>query len=167
QKHPVITEIVQEIASPERRALLAFAILYHDVGKGEGKGHVERGAPLIREAARRLHFSPADVDSLEFLERSHLIMTHLALLRDLEEQNLIIQFAKAMQSLEILAMLHVLTFCDVKAANPEAMTDWKAALLDLLYIKARYVLQRGAFTKEKVSEMVQRVLVEVLRLFPL
>ncbi|HEX5038185.1 MAG TPA: [protein-PII] uridylyltransferase [bacterium] len=167
QRHPVITEIVKSLTAPDRRSLLAFAILYHDVGKGEGKGHVERGAPLIREAARRLHFPQADVEALEFLELSHLIMTHVAFRRDLEEQNLIIQFAKAMQSLELLAMLHVLTFCDVKAANPEAMTDWKAALLDLLYVKTREVLQKGTFTKEKVSELVQRVLVEVLRLFPL
>jgi [protein-PII] uridylyltransferase len=167
QSRPTITQIVREIASPERRALLAFAVLYHDVGKGEGKGHVERGAPLIREGARRLKFAAADVDALEFLERSHLIMTHVAFRRDLEEQNLIIQFAKAMQSLEILAMLYVLTFCDVKAANPEALTDWKAALLDVLYLKTRDVLQKGTFTKEKVSELVERVFVEVIRRFPL
>ena len=36
-----------------------------------------------------------------------------------------------------------------------------------LYLKTRDVLQKGTFTKEKVSEMVPRVLVEVLRSFPL
>jgi [protein-PII] uridylyltransferase len=167
RKHTTVTGIVRGMASPERRALLAFSILYHDVGKGEGKGHVERGAPLIRQAAIRLGFSPADVDALEFLERSHLIMTHVAFRRDLEEHNLIIRFAKAMQSPEILGMLHVLTFCDVKAANPEALTDWKASLLDVLYLKTRAVLEKGTFTKEKVSELVTRVLVEVIRRFPL
>lgn len=167
ERHGSVTSVVRELTSPERRALLAFAILYHDVGKGEGKGHVERGAPLIRQGAIRLGFAPADVDLLEFLERSHLIMTHVGFRRDLEEQNLIIQFAKAMQSLESLSMLYVLTFCDVKAANPDAMTDWKATLLHLLYSKTREVLQKGTFTKEKVSEMVPRVLVEVLRNFPL
>ncbi|HSA58103.1 MAG TPA: [protein-PII] uridylyltransferase [bacterium] len=167
QKHPTVTEIVRGVTAPDRKTLLAFSILYHDVGKGEGKGHVERGAPLIREAAKRLGFPPADVDALEFLERSHLIMTHVAFRRDLEEQNLIIRFARAMQSLESLGMLHVLTFCDVKAANPDAMTDWKAALLDVLYLKTRGVLEKGTFTKEKVSELVAKVLVEVIRLFPL
>lgn len=167
QKHPTVTEIVRGVTAPDRKALLAFSILYHDVGKGEGKGHVERGAPLIREAAKRLGFPPADVDALEFLERSHLIMTHVAFRRDLEEQNMIIRFARAMQGLEILGMLHVLTFCDVKAANPDAMTDWKAALLDVLYLKTRGVLEKGTFTKEKVSELVARVLVEVIRRFPL
>lgn len=167
QKHPTVTEIVHGVPAHDRRAVLAFAILYHDVGKGEGKGHVERGAPLIRQAAKRLGFPPADVDALEFLERSHLIMTHVAFRRDLEEQNLIIRFARAMQSLEILGMLHVLTFCDVKAANPDAMTDWKAALLDVLYLKTRGVLEKGTFTKENVSELVSRVLMEVLRRFPL
>lgn len=159
--HPTLSEVIRDL---DRLDLLTFAILFHDIGKGEGKGHVEKGAPLIRQAGERLGFSPSDVDTLEFLERSHLIMTHLAFRRDLEDQNLIIQFARAMQNLDLLNRLYVLTFCDVKAVGPEAMTDWKASLIDYLYLKTRAVIQKGAFTKEKVSALTPKILEEVLSL---
>ncbi len=154
-------ELVKDIS---RMDVLSFGILYHDIGKGEGKGHVQKGAPLIRQAGTRLGFTPVEVDRLEFLELSHLIMTHIAFRRDLEDQNLIIQFAKAMRNMELLNMLYVLTFCDVKAVSPEAMTDWKASLIEYLYLKTREVLQKGTFTREKASALVPKVLNDVLSL---
>jgi [protein-PII] uridylyltransferase len=160
--HPTLSHVIRDI---EAKDLLAFAILYHDIGKGEGRGHVEKGAPIIRRAGERLGFASAEVDILEFLERSHLIMTHVAFRRDLEDQNLIIQFARAMGSLELLNLLYVLTFCDVKGVSPEAMTDWKASLLEYLYLKTREVIQKGAFTKERASSLIPKVLQEVVHLF--
>ncbi len=159
KNHPTLTQVVQDI---ERKDLLAFAILYHDIGKGEGRGHVEKGAPIIRTAAARLGFPETDHDVAEFLERSHLIMTHLAFRRDLEDQNMIIQFARAMQNLDLLNMLYVLTFCDVKGVSPEAMTDWKASLLEYLFLKTRAVLQKGTFAKERASALVPKILETVL-----
>ncbi len=165
-RHPTLTQVMADITDPARRALLTFATLYHDIGKGEGKGHVERGAPIIRAAGERLGFTAAERDTLEFLERSHLIMTHVAFRRDLEEQNLVIQFARAMQTMDLLNMLYILTFCDVKGVSPEAMTDWKASLLDYLYLKTREVIQKGAFTKERASALVPKILEETLKLMP-
>lgn len=159
--HPTLHELIREI---EKKDLLAFATLYHDIGKGEGRGHVEKGAPLIRRAGARLGFSAAEVDTLEFLELSHLLMTHLAFRRDLEDQNLIIQFAKSMQNLELLNMLYLQTFCDVKGVSAEAMTDWKASLLEYLYLKTREVIQKGSFTKERASALVPKVLEDVFKL---
>lgn len=159
--HPTLSQLIKDI---DRMDLLAFAILYHDIGKGEGRGHVSKGAPLIRRAGERLGFSPEEVATLEFLELSHLIMTHLAFRRDLEEQNLIIQFARAVQNMDLLNRLYVLTFCDVKAVSSEAMTDWKSSLLEYLYLKTREVIQKGAFTREKVSTLVPKVREEVFQL---
>jgi [protein-PII] uridylyltransferase len=44
------------------------------------------------------------------------------------------------------------------------MTDWKASLLEYLYLKTREVIQRGAFTKERASTLIPKVLQEVLHL---
>ncbi|MBI2082965.1 MAG: [protein-PII] uridylyltransferase [Deltaproteobacteria bacterium] len=163
ESHPTFTEISKDL---KRNDLLAFAILYHDIGKGEGKGHVEKGAPLIRRAGDRLGFSSAELDLLEFLERSHLIMTHLAFRRDLEEQNLIIRFAKSVQNLENLNLLCLLTFCDVHAVSPEAMTSWKASLLEYLYLKTREVLRSGDYTPERVSSHLGKIRGAVGSLLP-
>ncbi len=145
-------------------SVLSFAILYHDIGKGEGSGHVVKGAPLIRRAAERLGYSREEVELLEFLELSHLIMTHLAFRRDLEEQNLAIQFARSMQTTERLTLLYLLTFCDVKGVSPEAMTDWKASLLEYLYLRTREVLLKGAFAPERASTLIPLIKTEVLQL---
>lgn len=154
-------EVMRDI---KKIAVLIFGILYHDIGKGEGSGHVEKGAPLIRRAATRLGFDAEDVECLEFLERSHLIMTHLAFRRDLEEQNLIIQFAKSVQNMERLSLLYLLTFCDVKGVSPEAMTDWKASLLEYLFLRTREVLQKGAFAAERASQLIPKIREQVLAL---
>ncbi|MBI2096217.1 MAG: [protein-PII] uridylyltransferase, partial [Candidatus Taylorbacteria bacterium] len=84
-------------------------------------------------------------------------MPHLAFRRDLEDQNMIIQFARSFPSLEALSMLTLLTFCDIKAVGPATMTPWKSALLENLYRKTREVLVKGTFDKEKVSTLVDRV----------
>lgn len=152
--HPTFSQLAKEVS---RIDLLVFGILYHDIGKGEGKGHVEKGAPLIRQAAGRLGFSPADLEALEFLERSHLIMTHLAFRRDLEDPNLIIQFARAVQNEDYLNWLCLLTFCDLKAVSPEAMTGWKASLLEYLYLKTREVFRQGATTPALLSALLPKI----------
>ena len=91
----------------QNKGLLAFAIFYHDIGKGGGAGHVERGAQIIRQAGRRLQLSSEELDLAEFLVRSHLIMTRLAFRRDLDDPGLIIHFAKSMPSLEHLNHLYI------------------------------------------------------------
>lgn len=162
--YPTFTDVSREV---DRMDLTAFAILYHDIGKGEGRGHVEKGALLIRQAGARLGFSPEDLEKLEFLERSHLIMTHLAFRRDLEDQNLIIQFARAVESLDLLNRLCLLTFCDVKAVSPVAMTGWKGSLLEYLYLKTREVILKGSFTPERLSAVLPKIRATVERFLPL
>ncbi len=154
-KYPTATEVAKAIV---KKDLLSFAILYHDIGKGEGSGHVEKGAPLVRRAAERLGFTPDEIDTSEFLELSHLMMTHLAFRRDLDDPNLILQFAKSMATESNLNKLYVLTFSDVKAVSQEALTKWKESLLEYLYLKARSVLKKGDFSKEKIEEIKSSLL---------
>ena len=147
-----------------KKDVMSFSILYHDVGKGYGKGHVARGAPLIREAARRLGFSDEEVDLLEFLELSHLTMTHIGFRRDLEDPNMVVQFAKAMGTQERLDMLYVLTYCDVRGTSPEAMTSWKSSLLEHLYSRTRTVLEKGSFDTERATQVIPKILEQTLPL---
>ncbi len=152
--YPTPTHVAREII---KKDLLSFAILYHDIGKGEGSGHVLKGAPLIRKAAARLGFTDEEVDQMEFLELSHLLMTHLAFRRDLDDPNMILEFAKAMDTEENLNLLYVQTFCDVNAVSQEALTKWKESLLEYLYLKTRSVLTKGEFTKERVKEVSEKL----------
>jgi len=50
---PLLTQLVQEV---DKRELLFLGVLLHDMGKGEGGGHAEKGAAMVPTIARRMGF---------------------------------------------------------------------------------------------------------------
>lgn len=158
---PLLTRIAREVG---KRELLLLAVLFHDIGKGEGGGHADRGADMMPTIARRMGLSREDSSRLEFLVRSHLLMAHIAQRRDLHDEKMIIQFARHMENSENLKMLYLLTYADIKAVGPDVWTDWKALLVQELYEKAFKVLERGDFLLEARSERVKNVKRRVLEL---
>ncbi|PLX85153.1 MAG: [protein-PII] uridylyltransferase [Desulfuromonas sp.] len=152
RKKPLLTKIANDI---EKRELLLLAVLLHDIGKGEGKDHCNKGADMIPTIARRLGLNKEDSQRLEFLVRQHLLMAHNAQRRDLHDDKLILQFARTMGMSENLKMLYLLTFADIKAVGPEVWSEWKGFLLQELYEKTYDVLERGDFRLEKRSEKVR------------
>ncbi|NLC70206.1 MAG: [protein-PII] uridylyltransferase [Desulfuromonadaceae bacterium] len=162
EQQPLLTEVAGQI---EKRELLLLAALLHDVGKGEGSGHAEKGAEMIPTIARRLGLGREDAQRLEFLVRNHLLMAHIAQRRDLNDEKMIHDFAGLMGMSENLKMLYLLTFADLKAVGPDVWTPWKGLLLSELYRKTFSVLEKGNFPHEKRSEKVQhrkRQVVEML-----
>jgi [protein-PII] uridylyltransferase len=161
-KKPLLTKVANDI---EKRDLMLLAVLFHDIGKGSGKDHCNKGADLIPTIARRLGLGKEDSKRLEFLVRSHLLMTHISQRRDLHDDKLIVQFARSMGMSENLKMLYLLTFADIKAVGPDVWSEWKGLLLQELYEKTYEVLERGDFRLERRSEKVRnrkRNVVELL-----
>lgn len=158
---PLLTRLAKETENIE---LLLLAVLLHDIGKGEGGGHAERGGEMIPTIARRMGLSREDSERLEFLVRQHILMAHIAQRRDLHDEKMIIQFARQMEKSENLKMLYLLTYADIKAVGPDVWTEWKALLLEELYEKTFNVLERGNFRLEASSERVKRVKKRVVEL---
>ena len=152
EKKPFLTQVAEDI---EKRELLLLAVLFHDIGKGEGKDHSNKGADMIPTIARRLGLNKEDSKRLEFLVRNHLQMAHISQRRDLHDDKLIIQFAQTMGMSENLRMLYLLTFADIKAVGPDVWSEWKGMLLEELYEKTYEILERGNFQLEKRSEKVR------------
>jgi [protein-PII] uridylyltransferase len=151
-KKPVFTQVAEEI---EKRELLVLAVLFHDIGKGEGKDHSNRGADMVPTIARRLNLNREDSQRLEFLVRRHLDMAHISQRRDLHDDRLIHDFAQRMGMSENLRMLFLLTFADLKGVGPDVWSEWKGSLLQELYEKTFDVLERGDFYKDLRSERVR------------
>lgn len=149
---PLLTEVAGDI---EKRELLLLAVLLHDIGKGEGKDHCNKGAEMIPTIARRLGLSREDSQRLEFLIRQHLVLAHTSQRRDLNDEKLIAQIAQTMEMSENLKMLYLLTFADLKAVGPDVWSEWKGRLLQELYEKTFDVLERGDFRRERSSEKVR------------
>jgi [protein-PII] uridylyltransferase len=67
-----------------------------------------------------------------------------ALRRDIFDPSTIAALAEKMGTQERLKMLCLLTYADIKAVNPEALTPWKAESVWQLYISASNYLNRSA-----------------------
>ncbi len=156
---PLLTKIAGEIG---KRELLLLAVLFHDIGKGEGGGHSEKGADMCRTIARRMGLHKEDSERLEFLVRNHLLFAHIAQRRDLHDEKMIIQFARQMGTTENLRMLYLLTYADVRSVGPDVWNEWKAMLFEELFSKAFKVLERGDFKLEASSERVKKARKEVI-----
>ena len=160
---PLLTQLAREAEEIE---LLYLGLMFHDIGKGYGGGHSEIGARMARTIAWRMGLNADQSNLVEFLVRHHLLMTHTAFRRDLEDAKTIFDFAKIMGSVGNLKMLYLLTFADVKAVGPEVWNPWKASLLGELYVKTLNLLEeaeKGEFHREDVRAVLRRVQSRVRR----
>ncbi|MBI5167836.1 MAG: [protein-PII] uridylyltransferase [candidate division NC10 bacterium] len=132
--------IAHELKRPE---ILRLAVLIHDIGKGEGKEHVEKSVRMVPTILGRWGLSEAEVEEVRFLVAHHLTMAHIAERRDLDDERMVIEFVKKVQRVDLLKMLYLLTYLDIKAVGPEAWSEWKGALLWELYLKSHTILTRG------------------------
>jgi [protein-PII] uridylyltransferase len=154
---PLLTQLARDADKIE---LLYLGLMFHDIGKGFGGGHSEIGARLVQPIARRMRLNADDGALVEFLVRHHLLMTHTAFRRDLEDDKTIFDFAKTMGRVNNLKMLYLLTFADVKAVGPDVWNRWKASLLSELYFKALKILEemeKGEFQREDVRAVLRRI----------
>jgi len=158
---PLLSRLAAEV---ENRTVIILAVLFHDVGKGEGSRHADRGADMMPTLSRRMGLTRHDGELLEFLVRRHLEMAHIAQRRDLNDEKMIIEFARKMATTDNLKMLYLLTYADIRAVGPDVWTGWKGMLLQELYEKTFQVLERGNFKLEASSERIKNVKKKVMAL---
>ncbi len=132
--------------------LLVFALLMHDVGKGEGRGHVIRGAHMIQRIAERMKLSEKETEILHLLIAKHQKMSHVALKRNPDDPGVPRELAKELGDLEFLRMLYVLTCCDLRAVSHDSWNDWRASLLAMLYDRTEDVLRGRSNNNSRLSQ---------------
>ncbi len=123
--------------------VLYLAALLHDIGKGSGRDHSLEGEGVAVQIGRRFGFSQEECDCLGFLVRYHLFMPESALRRDLNDANFIKKCADTIGDVERLSMLYLLSAADSKATGPSAWSDWKATLMEEMYLKIIPYLDHG------------------------
>lgn len=119
--------------SIENKRTLHLALLIHDLGKGYPEDHSDVGAELALETAKHLHLTATETESLQLLVQKHLLMAHLGLRHDLNDEAIVLQLAVAVGSPNVLQMLYVLTCADLAAVGPGVLNDWKMDLITQLY----------------------------------
>lgn len=124
-------ELLEELEQPD---LLCLAILLHDTGKAsKGDNHVVASLEIATKCLTRLELDELDRETVLFLIGRHLEMSAF-LRRDIFDPETIRQLAERVGTPERLKMLCLLTYADIKAVSPEALTPWKAENIWQLYI---------------------------------
>lgn len=121
----------------KKKWLLHLALLVHDLGKGFVEDHSDVGRRLAAETAEHLGLGERETGILKFLVHRHLVMSHLAQRRDINDDNVVIEFAVDVGSAETLQMLYVLTCADLAAVGPGVLNNWRLDLITQLYRRAR------------------------------
>ncbi len=148
---PKLARLRKVFAEIEDVAPLYLGLLFHDIGKGHGGGHVLRGVRITERVCRRLGLNQTSTQDVIFLVQQHLLMSHLSQRRDLTEDHLIAEFASTVGSLHRLNMLMLLTYADMSGVGPGVWNDWKGALLWELYDRTRLHLTGNKSTKSRRS----------------
>jgi [protein-PII] uridylyltransferase len=146
--------IYSELVDP---AILNLGLLLHDIGKGLGGGHTEKGIRIAERVCQRLQLERETAERVIFLIREHLKMSHISQRRDLADEKVIHDFAAQMGTLDHLNMLTLLTYGDINAVGPGVWNEWKDVLLWELYTKARGILCPDEGGERDIEPLRQRI----------
>lgn len=137
---PLATSLTQRI---KLRRVLYTALLCHDIAKGRRGDHSDAGASVALRMAQRFGFSKEEADTTAWLVKHHLLVTHTAFKRDLNDPKTIQDFVATVQSSERLKLLLLLTIADMRAVGASIWNAWKASLIEELYIRAEQAIGTG------------------------
>ena len=123
--------------------LLYVALFLHDIAKGRPEDHSIAGARIARKLCPRFGLTEAETDTVSWLIEYHLLMSEIAQARDIQDPETAKSFADVVQSPQRLALLMILTACDIRAVGPGTWTGWKGSLLRALYFATEPLLSGG------------------------
>jgi [protein-PII] uridylyltransferase len=141
--HDYEQRLAQLLPEIDRLDLFLLTLLLHDIGKARRTGdHITSSIELADAFLARLEFDNEERDAVLNLIRFHIEMSN-ALRRDIFDMENVRSFAEKIGSPQMLKMLTLLTYADIKAVNPEALTPWKAENLWQLYISTANSMDRS------------------------
>ncbi|MFZ1984951.1 MAG: HD domain-containing protein, partial [Desulfatitalea sp.] len=139
------------------KRVLLWAALLHDIGKAEPTGgHAERGAQIAAAICAEKGLAEAEIDTVVFLVRDHLLLFETATRRDINDEETALNIARRVAKPERLKMLYLLSVADAMATGPKAWNDWTGSLMRSLFLKTLNVMEKG----ELVSRRALRIMEE-------
>jgi [protein-PII] uridylyltransferase len=135
--------LAQLLPEIDRLDLFFLALLLHDTGKGRRNGeHAAQSVELADSFLARLDFDAEERESILKLIRLHLEMS-AAMRRDIFDLDNVRGFAEKISEPQMLKMLTLMTFADIKAVNADALTPWKAEDLWQFYMSTSNFMDRS------------------------
>jgi [protein-PII] uridylyltransferase len=127
----------------DRLDLFFLALLMHDTGKARRTGnHANNSVELSESLFARLELDAEERETVRRVIHNHLEMSS-AMRRDIFDAETVRAFAEKVATQPQLKMLTLMTYADIRAVSPEALTPWKADSLWQLYMSASNFLDRS------------------------
>lgn len=121
-------------AEDDDLTVLRFALLLHDIGKGSEPGnHVHGSLHAAERILERMRVPETKKSAVEFLIEHHLDLSLVMNGRDLEDPATGRFLTGRVGTQERLRQLTLLTYADISAVNPTAMTPWRLEQLWRVY----------------------------------
>lgn len=153
-EYPLASKLFSSLFKPER---LYLAALLHDIAKGRGGNHSEKGEKISIQFCRQHDLSEYDTKLVAWLVRNHLIMSWTAQKTDISDPAVIKEFAHKVGNQERLENIYLLTMADMRGTSPNVWNDWKNKLLQQLYHATSRHLRRDTTDSEYNAERLENL----------
>ena len=144
ETHPrleIYRRLFHEIEDPYA---LYLAVILHDTGRAENvREHIDGSAMLAARLCNRLQIQGARRTLIMFLVDNHLMFWRTATTRNLDDPEVIADFASIIKTRANLDALLLFTFADSNATAPDAWNGWKESLMLQLHSATRSFLDSG------------------------
>ncbi|HYL36329.1 MAG TPA: hypothetical protein VEV17_10490 [Bryobacteraceae bacterium] len=156
---PTRQRFSQSLSEIDNTAVLIFALLCHDLGRRDtvqlaaaGADSVRLSVERARQAAARIEI-PAEAQSdLAFLIEHQKDLSDVMTGRDVDDPATARFLADRVGTIERLKLLTILTYADISAVSPDAMSPWRLERLWRVYQVTRHEL-----TRELETDRIQDV----------
>jgi [protein-PII] uridylyltransferase len=146
-RRQIYRRLFHEIRDPYA---LYLAVILHDAGRAENvREHIDGSAMLASRLCNRLQIQGARRKLIMFLVDNHLTFWRTATTRNLDDPEVIGEFAAIVKTTSNLDALFLFTFADSNATAPDAWSGWKESLMLQLHSATRTFLENG---REKYSK---------------
>jgi [protein-PII] uridylyltransferase len=133
-------------------AILYLALLLHDAGRAaNAKAHDAESTVMADAVCRRLSIKGERRKMLLFLVDNHLLMYRTATTSNLEDPQVIEEFAAIVKTKEYLDTLLVMTYADSKGTSEASWSGYKEASIRQLYHNTLQYLDAPADFMRRVA----------------
>jgi [protein-PII] uridylyltransferase len=151
-KEPQMQRFQDLLAEIDQVPLLMFALLFHDTGKGNaGASHAQESVLIANPAMERIQMPEEQRETVRMLIDQHLVLSSIMNSRDLDDPSTATFLAGRVGTIERLKYLTLMTYSDISAVNPSAMTPWRLEQLWRVFI-----LGNAELTRELDSDRIAK-----------